>query len=208
MLSSGLRHEMAKFPGLEFMGEASTAADALVLISRRAPDLVVMDTNLPDDDGSTVLGSILRLRPNVKVVVFSGKANRVHVDQALQAGASAYVLKSSAVGDLFRAIDMVVAGQMYVSPEISVGILESYRATLADNYTLGGVVLTGRDKRLLNLIVAGERNKEIALTMEVSLSSAETFRARLKKKLACKSTAQLVAYAIKNKITPMPEVLN
>lgn len=107
------------------------------------------------------------------------------------------IWKQSAAQELLRAIEMVMAGRLYLSPEVSAGILEDYRRGLAAD---GGPVkplLSERDKELLRLIVQGRRNKEIATHLGLSPKSIEACRSRMMKKLGCASTAELVRYAIR-----------
>lgn len=199
MVCSGMCQEISKRTGFEVVGYAQNAAAAFKLACELTPDLILMDVHLPDSDGVAATRQILSTLRDVKIVIYTADVDRIQVDNALQAGARGYVLKSTSVEELFRALDMIVAGRMYISPEISSGILEDYRAGLVEKDKASNV-LTERDKHLLRLIATGATNKEIAGHLNVGLSSVETYRSRLKQKLSCQSTADLVKYAIANKI--------
>ena len=200
MLRGGVRQAMAEQPNLELVGEVSTGAAALKLALELKPDLIVMDVHLPDLNGIEVTRRILSTLSATKIVIFSSDATRVLVDEALEAGAAGYVLKTGAVEDLLHAVDLVMVGKLYLSPEVSTGILEDYRKSLIGEAKASKPVLSDRDKQLLRLIAAGLRSKEIATEMKLSANSIETYRARLLKKIGYASTAELVRYAIREGI--------
>ena len=200
MLRGGVRQAMAEQPNLELVGEVSTGAAALKLALELKPDLIVMDVHLPDLNGIEVTRRILSTLSATKIVIFSSDATRVLVDEALEAGAAGYVLKTGAVEDLIHAVDLVMVGKLYLSPEVSTGILEDYRKSLIGEAKASKPVLSDRDKQLLRLIAAGLRSKEIATEMKLSANSIETYRARLLKKIGYASTAELVRYAIREGI--------
>jgi len=202
MVCSGMCQEISKRTGFEVVGYAQNAATAFKLACELTPDLILMDVHLPDIDGVEATRLILSTLRGVKIIIYTADVDRMRVDNALQAGACGYVLKSSSVEELFRAIDMVIAGRMYISPEISSGILEDYRAGLVEKSKTTDI-LTERDKHLLRLIATGATNKDIAAHLNVGLSSVETYRSRLKQKLSCQSTADLVKYAIAKKLVEL-----
>jgi len=196
----GLNQAIARRSELTVVGEASTGAAAVKLSAETVPDLVFLDFHLPDLNGVAVAREIIRLLPAVKIIILSSDGSRTLVDEALQAGACGYVWKQGAATELLRAVEMVMAGRLYVSPELSFGILEDYRSGLAGAPAPAKPLLADRDKRLLKLIAEGQRNKEIAGQLGISSKSVEAYRSRLMKKLACRSAADLVRYAIREGI--------
>lgn len=203
MLRQGLRQALAQQPKLTLVGETATAAQALSLAQELAPDLIVMDAHLPDLNGIQTARQILAHQPAIKIVIFSSEATRSQVDEALRAGASGYVLKSGEVQELLRAIDLVMAGKLYLSPEASTGILEDYRKNLGPEAGPPRQLLSEREKQLLRQIAAGRRNKEIAIELAISVKSVEAKRSRLMKKLGCASLAELIHYAIRDGMAPL-----
>ena len=201
MLRHGMSQAMAQQSNLALAGETSTGAQALKFAMELTPDLVVMDFHLPDMTGIEATRQILAVRPGVKVIFFSSNAARAVVDEALQAGACGYVLKSGDVAELILAIDQVMAGKLYLSPEISTGILEAYRKNLRHEGGPPQSFLSDREKLLIQLIAKGRRNKEIATELAISVKSVEANRSRLMKKLDCASSAELVRYAIREGIS-------
>ena len=104
------------------------------------------------------------------------------------------------MGELMRAVELVMEGRLYLSPEVSAGILEDYRKSLVEAPSPSKPLLSEREKELLRLIAEGRRNKEIAESLAVTVNSVETYRTRLMKKLGCANTAELVRYAIRGGI--------
>jgi DNA-binding NarL/FixJ family response regulator len=202
LLRSGLRQAVEQHPNLTFAAEAASGAMALQRTAESKPDLVVMDIHLPDMDGIEATRQLLELHPSAKVIIFSADASRELVDRALQAGACGYILKKSVAEELLQAMQLVLGGKLYISPEVSAGILEDYRKALVGETVPAKPVLTEREKDLLRLVADGKRNKEIAERLGLSAKSVETYRARLMRKLGCASTAELVRYAIREGVTP------
>jgi DNA-binding NarL/FixJ family response regulator len=203
MLLHGLREALIRQPNLTLLGEASTGAMALKLLRELTPDLVVMDVHLPDASGISTARQMLEFQPSVKIIIFTGDGSRSLVDDALQAGVCGYILKGSVMEVVIQAIDVVMAGKLYLSPEVSAGLLEDHRKSLQEESKPTKPILTERERHLLRLIAEGHRNKEIATSMKLSPNSIETYRARLMKKTLCRSTAEVVRYAIREGIAPL-----
>ena len=200
MLLYGLRQAIAKQPRLTLVGEAASGAAAGKLAAELSPDLIVMDIHLPDMNGIEVTRRILDVVPAAKVVIFSGDANHSVVDEALQAGACGFVWKKTAVAEVIRAIEIVMAGHLYLSPEVSAHILENYRMGLAETSKPAKPLLSKREIQLLRLVAEGRRTKEIATQLHLTVKSVEAYRSRLMKKLGCSNAIQLVRYAIREGI--------
>jgi len=141
--------------------------------------------------------------PATEVIIFSGDPAGALVDEALQAGAGGFIFKQGSVDELIRAIHEVMAGKLCLSPELSAAIVADYQKNLVGDIEPPEPLLSGREKQLLRLISEGRRNKEIAMDMKLSPNSIETYRARLMKKILCRSTAELVRYAIREGISTL-----
>jgi len=203
MLLNGLRQALSEHSNLTLAGETATGEEALNLARELTPDLVVMDIHLPDMNGIEATRKILKVQPSVKVLIFTGDPKRTLVQEALQAGASGYVLKTGKVEELIHAIEEVMAGNLYLSAEVSAEIVEDYQKTLTGKVDSSKPVLSKREKQLLRLIAMGLRNKEIASELKLSPNSIETYRARLMKKVGYRNTAELVRFAIREGIAPL-----
>jgi DNA-binding NarL/FixJ family response regulator len=200
MLRQGLARVISQREGLEVVEEASTGAEALSLVVSLKPDLVVLDLHLPDMTGIEAATQILQARPATRIVMFSSDPTRSRIDEALEAGASGYVLKTDAVDELADAISAVMAGKIYLSQAVSAGIVEDYARGLRGEPVPVPPVLSAQERQLLNLVAGGRRNKEIADELDLSVKSVEAQRSRLMKKVGCASSAELVRYAIREGI--------
>lgn len=201
LLRKGLCQALQQRPGFVLAGEASTGSAAVNRTLELKPDLVVMDLHLPDIGGVEATRQILAGAPTTKIVIFSGDTSRQLVDAALEAGACGYILKRSVEDELLHAIELVTAGKLYLSPEVSAGILEDYKKSLTGDSEPSKPALSVREKELLRLVCEGRRNKEIAVDMGLSPNSIETYRGRLMRKIGCASTAELVRFAIREGLT-------
>lgn len=200
MLRYGLRQAVSLRADVSVCGEVGTGTLAIQQALELTPEIIVMEILLPDLNGAEVIRRIHAALPAAKIIIFSSQASRTLVDAALQAGAGAYVLKRGEVSELIKAIDLVLAGKMYLSPDLSAGIVEDYRRSLSGEPAHLKPVLTDREQYMLRLVAEGRRNKEIACHLTVSTKSVESYRSRLMKKLDCSSAAELVRYAIREGI--------
>jgi DNA-binding NarL/FixJ family response regulator len=202
-LRGGIVHAMAANPVLDVVGEAATGALAIKLAGELAPDVVVLDVQLPDMDGLEVSRLIMSAHPAMKLVVFSADVTRATVEQALRIGVCGYLSKASAVEELLQAIGWVMDGRLYLSADASADIVAEYRKGLTDGPASAKPFLSERQEQLLRLIAGGRRNKEIAVQLAISIKSVEANRSRLMKKLGCASLADLVRYAIREGIAAL-----
>lgn len=203
MLRRGLRQALAQQPSFEVVGEASTGAQALRLMEELAPDLVLMDIHLPDMSGIEVSRQILHDHPGAKIIIFSSDIARALVDEALQAGVCGYLPKTCPVEELILAVDAVMTGKLYLSPDVTGDILKDYRNNLLHETPSTKPLLSERERQLLRLIAEGHRNKEISVELKISTKSVEAYRSRLMKKLGCSSSAELVRYAVRQGIAEL-----
>lgn len=197
LLRGGVRQYVKCREELELVGEAAGGAEGLKQAEELCPDLAIVDLHLPDLPGLEVTRQMLKARPHIKILIFSGDNKPFLVSEALQAGAHGYVLKSAAGEELAEAITTVFEGKTYISPQLCSEIL---LRTLGKQREASGPNVQDRELRLLRLIAEGLRNKEIATELDLSPKSVETYRGRLMKKLGCESTAELVRYAVREGI--------
>ena len=185
--------------GLEVIGEAADATEAVTKTSELNPDIVVMDIHLASFDGIEASRRILANQPDVKIIILTAETSPDTVNHALQAGVSGYVIKEAAGEELIRAIQTVLSGRFYLCPAITTALIraQSFHATPA------APTLTDRERELLRFISGGLRNKEIAEKLNLSIKSVEANRSRLMTKLNCTSAAELVRYAVREGIAEL-----
>jgi len=196
VVRKGLQMCLARQPDLVIVGEAGNGPEALQKTQELAPDIVLMDINMPGLSGLEVTQEIHRLNLKVKVLILSVYSNKEYVFKIIQAGAHGYVSKEAPPEDLLRAIETVQSGDSFFSPEIA-------RAALSQMVNNGGKTepcpqLTAREREVLVLIAEGQSNKEIANRLGIGVRTIETHRERIMRRLNIRSVAGLTKFAIIN----------
>jgi len=181
---------------LAVAGEASTCAEALQRALQDDCDFLLLDLNMPGRGGLDVLREVKRNRPKLPVLILSMYDEVQFAVRAIKAGASGYLTKDSAPGELVRAIRHIAEGRRYVS----VVLAERLAAYLADGTDGVPEQLSDRESRVLALLVDGRTVSEIAELLVLSVKTVSTYRTRLLRKLRVHSTAALVRYALEHQI--------
>jgi DNA-binding NarL/FixJ family response regulator len=195
VVRDGLKALIDSQPGMCVVGEATDGLEAVEGVLASKPDVVVMDVSMPRLGGAEATARILRSCPDVKVLALTAHEERGYIRLLLEAGASGYVLKRAAAGDLVRAIEAVTEGGVYLDPTMASEVLPRLiRRTHGDVSTRGE--LSEREAEVLRLIAQGHAAKEIAMKLSVSARTVETYKTRAMQKLALKSRADIVRYAI------------
>jgi DNA-binding NarL/FixJ family response regulator len=195
LVRRGFRRILDDDETLEVVGEASNGAEAVRLAEQLHPQVIVMDCQLPELNGVAATRIILRSRPETTILMLSMHSEDTLVRQALDAGARGYVLKNANDLDLASAIKNVAAGKSVIDPQLQ-------RAE-----TLKGErdsALTARELEILQHIVAGKSNKEIASELDLSVNTVSVHRANIMDRLGIHKTAELVVYAIRNGLVSLP----
>jgi DNA-binding NarL/FixJ family response regulator len=196
VVRSGLRALVDGTTGMEVVGEARDGAEACRRAAELRPDVVVMDVSMPVLDGAQATERIRRECPGVKVLALTMHEDRAHLSRLLQAGASGYLPKRAAAGELVRAIQVVAGGGTYVDPLLAGSLLggtaERDRGGAGD-----GQRLSEREEDVLRRIAWGASNKEIATELRISVKTVETYKARIADKLGLKTRTDIVRYAVR-----------
>jgi two-component system response regulator NreC len=197
----GLKLQLEQHEDFEVVGEASDGREAVTMLDKLAPDIIIMDIAMPNLNGIQAAAQIVRKNPQVGIIVLSMHSDETYLARTLAAGAKGYLLKDNAEVDLERAVRVVAQGKPYFSPAIANTLLEDYmrqmqQRGLQDSYDL----LTEREKEILQLLAEGKTNKDVALLLNLSPNTVETHRTRLMQKLDLHSTAEIVLYAVRKQI--------
>ncbi len=195
IMREGLAALLEKQPDLTVVGQADTGRAAVRLARELAPQVVIMDISMPDLNGIEATRQILAEGAGVKVIALSMHSDRHFVRGMLKAGASGYLLKHSASQELIKAIQVVLAGRVYLSPDIAGIVVEEYRKPEKDSSIFA--VLTPRELEVLQLLAEGKNAREIAATLHLGLKTIEAYRRQITDKMGFKSFAEMVKYAIK-----------
>lgn len=182
--------------GLRVVAEASDGLEAVRLAQSTSCDVAVIDIGMPGLNGLDAARAMLQQRPTLRIVLLTMYTEDAYVMQALRAGVRAYVLKTQAASDLLGAIQAAVAGETYLSPGISEGVID---AALSGN-GIAADPLTARERQVLQLISEGHTTKEVANVLGISVKTADTHRASIMRKLDIHETAGLVRYAIRRRM--------
>ena len=199
LFREGLRAMLSPEPEYEIIGEAEDGLDAVRLIKKLKPDLVLLDLSMPRMNGFSVLREIKAAMSEVKVLVLSIHESDHYVLEAFDAKADGYAVKDSSREELRIAIRSVLEGKRYISPGVAGTVLEGYlngRKTLKSKSAFD--TLTEREKEVLKLLGEGFQNKEIADLLNISVKTVEKHRANIMTKLDLHNAAALTAFAFEN----------
>lgn len=203
IVRQGLRALLSAEEDFSVIGEADDGREALEVVRRFNPDVLVLDLMMPGLNGLEVARQVHKHWPKVGIVVLSMHDDEGFVLEALANGVSAYVLKDSNSSDLVLAVREVAAGRRYLSPPLSDRAIETYQQMAKIGTMDKHETLTTREREVLQLSAEGHTNSEIAARLGISPRTAETHRSRLMHKLGLHSQADLIRYALKRGIIPM-----
>jgi DNA-binding NarL/FixJ family response regulator len=195
LVRRGFRRMLEDEPTFQVVGEASDGLEAVECAEKLQPDVIVMDCALPQINGIEASRRILAARPETKILMLSMHSEDTLIRQALEAGAKGYVLKNAMDLDLVSAIKKVAEGTLVLDPQINRG------GSLKGERDTG---LTPRELEILQHIVAGKSNKEIAGELGLSVNTVSVHRANIMDALGIHKTAELVVYAIRNGLVSLP----
>src|SRR5436305_12778124 len=178
VVRQGLRALLAAEDDIEIIGEAENGRQALQLVKKMLPDVVVMDIAMPVLNGVEATRQITRYVPSVKVLVLSTYSNDEYVHQLTEAGAAGYLIKQTAANDLIKAIREAFKGNAFFSPSISKRLLDYYREAYLKGKPIKkhGEQLTSRELEVLQLVAEGKVNKQIAADRCISIKTVEKHR--------------------------------
>ena len=204
LVRQGFRRILEDDPDLQVVGEASNGLDAIGLVKKTDPDVVVMDMAMPEMSGLHATMELMKQRPGTKVLILSMYSDEQYVRNALDAGAKGYILKNAIENDLTRAVKAVASGEQYLAPELSSLLIRAMQTGGFEKTSDPYDRLTQREKQVLQLIAHGKSNKEIAVMLDLSVNTVAVHRANVMSALGIHKTAELVVYAIRNGLVNIP----
>jgi DNA-binding NarL/FixJ family response regulator len=193
LIRAGVRSLLAELEGIEVVAEAADGLKALERVAADRPDVALVDIAMPGLDGLEVAARVAADHPETRVIILSMHVDEEYVRQAVQVGASGYLLKDSGTSELELAVRAVARGETYLSPAVSTQFLAGYlRDSRGD-----AKALTPRQREVLRLIAEGLTTKAIARRLGIAVKTAETHRTQLMNRLDIHDIAGLVRYAIR-----------
>ena len=195
IVRSGLVTMLLAFDDLELVGEASSGDKALAICQQELPDVILMDMVMPGMDGLETTRKVLEQCPTVKIIILTSFTKDTMVQDALEAGATSYLLKDSSIDQLAEAIRAANTGQPTLSPEATRALVDSKSGPMSFDPDL-----TAREKQVLALIVEGLSNEEIADRLVISHATARHHVSACISKLGVKNRTQAASLALKHKL--------
>lgn len=198
ILRDGIRSLLERQDGITVVGEASNGREALAGVEVLTPDIVLMDIAMPVMDGLEATCRLKQTHPEVRVLILTQHDNQEYVTPLLQAGASGYVLKRSGGREVVAAIRHVYEEGAFLEPGVARHLLRDY-ATSEDEVS-DRPSLTEREHQVLELVVEGKSNKEIARALVISPKTVSVHRSNIMAKLGVRNSVELVRYVIEHNL--------
>lgn len=201
MFRDGLESLVKKEDKMQVVDVAENGRIAVQKVRELSPDIVVMDVSMPDLNGIEATRQIKSGGSQVKIIALSVHSSKQFVTGMLIAGASGYLLKANAFEELINAINAVYGGQIYLTPRIAGVVVDGYVQyvnTITDN---DDMVLSPREREVLQLLAEGHANKKIADLLSISIKTVDTHRQHLMQKLSLRTLPELTKYAIREGLT-------
>ena len=196
LVRAGMRALLQKIGGIDVVADVGDGWEAVKAVQTDDPDLVLMDIAMPGLNGLDATARIVRESPNTRVILLSMYANEEYLRQALQVGASGYLLKGADLAELELAIRTVGRGETYLTPAVAKYAVEAYRNKSGEPSS-PLARLSGRQREILQLIAEGCTTKDIAQRLNLSVKTVETHRAQLMERLEIHDVPGLVRLAIR-----------
>jgi DNA-binding NarL/FixJ family response regulator len=202
LFRTGLRNLLQEEGGVQIAGEATNGSEAVQLVRELAPDVVVMDLNMPSMSGVEATRHITSLSPLTKVIVLTISEEDGDVLDAIVAGACGYLLKSSSITEVIAGIRAASVNQSLISPGIASKVLQRVRATTEDTELAGSIraELSDRELEVLKLIANGKDNAQIAAELVISPKTVKNHISNILMKLQIQNRIQAAVYAVRSGI--------
>ena len=189
LVRDGLSARLGGLAGIEIVGEAGSAQEAIARVAEVRPSLVLTDVGMKDMNGIELAGVLLARDPVLHIVMLSMYDNPEYVQRSLQAGARGYVLKDAPAAEIVAAIHAVTAGGTFLSPSVSQRLFRSQTPR---------PTLTPRESEILTALGRGESSKQIASALDLSVRTVEAHRQSIKRRLCIEGQAELIKYAVEH----------
>ena len=196
LVRAGMKALLQKIEGTEVVADMGDGLEAVKYVQTDPPDLVLMDIAMPGLNGLDATARIVKESPTTRVILLSMHANEEYLQQALQVGASGYLLKGAELAELELAIRTVAKGERYLTPAVAKYAIEAYREKTEG--PVGPLAkLSMRQREILQLVAEGQTTKDIAQRLSLSVKTVETHRSQLMERLEIHDVPGLVRFAMR-----------
>jgi DNA-binding NarL/FixJ family response regulator len=200
LIRRGLVSALADRPEWSIVAEAADGRQACELAARLTPEIAVLDLTMPELNGLDATRQIRASTPKTRILIVTAHESEQLIRDVLDAGAMGYVLKSDAGRVLVQAIEALLDDRPFFTSKVARFVLEGYLRSGEDSVTQTAVALSPRERQIVQLLAEGNNNKEVARALHLSVKTVETHRSNIMRKMEFGSLADLVRYAIRNKI--------
>lgn len=205
LFREGIKRIISGIPGVRVVGEVGDGLALLELLKTTLPNLIILDITMPNLQGIEAAHKIKNRYPQVKILILTMHKSKEYLHRAISAGADGYLLKENAYADLISAIEVIQEGNTYISNLVYGHMVDFFRKQRRE-WVQRPKVLSTRERKVLALIAEGKSRKEIAEKLRISVSTVQSHRDNIKKKLSIKRSAELIKYAIEEGYTAPEEV--
>ncbi|PIV39541.1 MAG: DNA-binding response regulator [Candidatus Omnitrophica bacterium CG02_land_8_20_14_3_00__42_8] len=202
IVRQGLGAVISQEQDIKVIAEASNGKEAVDIAKKDPADIFIIDITMPILNGLEASSQIMQINPWNRIIILSMHDNRVFIERALNLGIRGYVLKDSAADEIIQAIRAVYKDEYFLSPRISTFVIQDYIDSKGRKIGEKKIVsLTEREREILQLVVEGYTNKEVAMHLKIALKTALAHRNNIMQKLGIHRQADLIRYALKEGIT-------
>lgn len=194
IVRAGLRALLVEAAAFDLVGEAVGGYEAIELVEKTKPDVLILDLSMPDLDGISVTRKVKPQFPDLKILILTLHEDEALLKEAIKAGAAGYILKRAAESELISAIRVILRGDLYIDPSMVRGLIEAEPKSQGKQENQSEP-LTPREIKVLKLIVEGYTNRQIGQELNISIRTVEGHRANISDKLGLHSRVELVRYA-------------
>jgi DNA-binding NarL/FixJ family response regulator len=203
IVRQGLRNLLENESDFHVVGEAGDGIEAVEMVDRLRPDVLIVDMMMPSLNGLEVIRRVLKRWPGMHVIMLSMQSTDAYVIETLKSGASGYVLKDTGPSEIVEAVHEVVNGGHYLSPKLSNRLLNPFLDKGTRDLTDPYESLTNREREILQMTAEGSTSSQIARKLSISPRTAELHRSRMMKKLDLHNQKDVLRYALRRGILPM-----
>lgn len=204
LIRMGVCRLLADVPNLTVVGQASSGEDAISMVRDLVPDIVFMDIRMPGIGGLEATRRILSQHPEIKVIVISAFNDEVYPVTLLKAGASGYITKNADTEEIKTAVQTVLSGNVYVSPQLAQMLVVS---GMSNNAKSPLAQLSQRELQIAELITSGKRANDVAETLSISPKTINTYKYRIYEKLGVTNDVELTLAAVKYGLVDPSEII-